>query len=78
MEKKLIEEAVVALLESAANRETKQGVLVYTKILEMLASAKSAGEVEEIRNKLNQTLVGIEAHGHLTKEEFEIVRNLRE
>ena len=78
MRKALIEEAVRTLLNSANTRGTQQGVLVYTKVLEMLAAATREEQVNEITQMLNSSLTGIEAHGSFTAEEFVIVRKLRE
>ena len=78
MDKDQIIEAVRTLRDSAVNRKTEQGMLVYTKTLEILAAAKTVEQVEEIRTKLNHALFGIEAHGYLTKDEFEVVCRLRQ
>ena len=77
MKKEMIIEAVQQLLASAQARRTNQGVLVYTRVLQMLELAKDSTEIEEVRSKLNKALVGIEAHGDLTESEFVIIRNLR-
>lgn len=72
-----IAQAVRDLLASAKNRNTDQGVVVYTNILKMLEEAETPGQVNEIREELNRALTGIEAHGDLTDSEFAIVRRLR-
>ena len=77
MNKELIAQAVRELLTSARNRGTDQGVLVYTNVLQMLEEAEKQGQIDEIQNRLNQALRGIEAHGDLTDVEFAIVRMLR-
>jgi len=63
-----------ALLNSANTRKTKQGVIVYTTILEEL---NCGNDIESILNKLNKALIGIEAHGDLTNDEFSYVKKLR-
>ncbi|QDT82776.1 hypothetical protein [Gimesia chilikensis] len=65
-----IYDAVSFLLESAKDRNTSQGVLVYTKILELLDNSRNEKEVQEILGKLNRSLAGIEAHGWFTDEEL--------
>lgn len=70
-------EAVSFLLQSANERNTSQGVLVYTKIIEMLGDAKDGQEVAEILGKLNRSLSGMEAHGDFTDDECERVLFLR-
>jgi hypothetical protein len=72
-----IHQAVTFLLNSARNRDTSQGVLVYTKILEMLDAASDEQAVVELLGKLNRSLEGMEAHGHFTEQEFERVILLR-
>lgn len=72
-----IREAVSFLLESARNRDTSQGVLVYTNILEMIDAAHDDKAVCELLGKLNRSLAGIEAHGDFTNEEYERVLLLR-
>jgi hypothetical protein len=75
--KEKIETLTKALLESAHARGTKQGVVVFERSLELLGAASSDGEVSDVLRKLNRALVGIEAHGDLTDQEFEWVRGLR-
>ena len=48
MNKQKIRALVNSLLNSAKHRGTNQGVIVYTKALEMLQSATTDQEVEEI------------------------------
>jgi pectate lyase len=78
MKKETIIAAVCALRDSAKARGTEQGVVVYARVLQMLESAETSKDVEDVRIKLNQALMGIEAHGDLTDAEFTIVRKLRE
>ncbi len=75
--KQEIYDAVSFLLESAIDRNTSQGVLVYTKIIEQLDNSKNEKEVQEILGRLNRSLAGIEAHGWFTDEEFKRVLLLR-
>ncbi len=77
IDKNDILEAVSFLLRSANERGTSQGLVVYTKIVEMLNDAKDNDTVEEILGKLNRALAGIEAHGDFTDKEFEKVLFLR-
>jgi hypothetical protein len=78
MNKKLkIAEYTKALLDSAIKRGTKQGVLVYTSILDELIDKIDSSDIDNILNKLNNALIGIEAHGDLTNEEYLFVKKLR-
>jgi hypothetical protein len=77
MTKLEIHNAVSFLLQSARDRGTTQGVLVYTKILEMIDNSQDEKTMREVLGKLNRSLVGIEAHGDFTDEEFEKVLLLR-
>ncbi|QDU49584.1 hypothetical protein [Gimesia panareensis] len=70
-------EAVSFLLESAEDRGTAQGILVYTTFLEMIESARDGTAVQELLGKLNHNLAGIEAHGDFTPEEYKQVLFLR-
>jgi hypothetical protein len=72
-----IYQAVSYLLESAKNRDTSQGVLVYTKFLDMIDAAQDDKAVRELLVRLNRSLAGIEAHGDFTDEEFKRVLFLR-
>ena len=78
MNKQLIKALVEALLLSAENRGTNQGVLIFNKVLELLEQSNTHDESVEILCKLNKALVGIEAHGDLTDDEFTVVRQLRD
>ncbi|MCH7226249.1 hypothetical protein [Haloferula sp. A504] len=66
------------LLDSALSRDTEQGLVVFRKALELLGEAGSEAEILSVLEKLNKALVGIEAHGYLTSEEFGWVKELRE
>ena len=65
------------LLNSALFRETEQGAAVFRKMLELLERSPSEVEALDVLEKLNKALVGIEAHGYLTPEEFRWVQELR-
>ena len=67
-----------SLLDSALSRETEQGLIVFRKALELLDEARSEVETLSVLAKLNKALVGIEAHGYLTSEEFGWVKELRD
>ena len=69
---------VEALLSSAKSRKTEQGLVVYNKVLSLLSAANCEEEVKDVLEKLNRALVGIEAHGHLSDEEFRHVLALRD
>lgn len=71
-----IRQLTEALLNSARARGTNQGVLVFEKVLESLDES-SDDEAIDVLKRLNGALVGIEAHGDLTDEEFRFVRELR-
>ena len=77
MNKTKIVDAVQSLLSSSRDRETSQGILVYENVLKMLDIATSEAEVQDTLGKLNRSLAGIEAHGDLTNDEYELVRLLR-
>lgn len=70
-------EAVLFLLESAKNRDTSQGILVYTGFLDEIDAAQDDQAVRELLVKLNRSLAGIEAHGYFTDDEFKRVLFLR-
>ncbi|QDV17170.1 hypothetical protein Pan153_18050 [Gimesia panareensis] len=70
-------EAVSFLLESAEDRGTTQGILVYSTFLEKIESARDGEAVQELLGKLNHALAGIEAHGDFTPEEYKQVLFLR-
>ena len=59
-----------SLLDSALSRETEQGLLVFRKALEQFDVGRSDAETLCVLRKLNKALVGIEAHGYLTANEF--------
>ncbi len=65
------------LLDSALSRDTKQGLIVFRKALELFDEACSEAETMGVLAKLNKALIGIETHGHLTSEEFGWVKELR-
>lgn len=65
------------LLKSAKSRGTEQGVIVYQLIIEELAGETSSDKVVDSLKSLNRSLAGIEAHGHYTDSEFELVQELR-
>ena len=65
------------LLELAKARDTNQGVKVYEGALKKIGEASSQSEVEIFAEKLRHALGGIEAHGHFTSEEFEVVKAIR-
>ncbi len=66
------------LLELAKARDTNQGVKVYEGALKKIGESSSQSEVDDFFGKLNHALTGIEAHGHFTNEEFEVVKAIRE
>lgn len=66
------------LLQLASIRGTHQGVKVYETMLERLRNATTQEEVDYCADRLKHALVGIEAHGHFTEEEFKIVEAVRE
>lgn len=69
---------VKILLDSALLRGVEQGVAVFRKSIDFLDGCTSEQEVFDALVKLNKALAGIEAHGHLTEEEFILVKELRE
>ena len=72
-----IREAVSFLLESARHRDTSQGILVYTRLLERIDAVQDDKAVRELLGELNRSLAGMEAHGDFTDEEFKRVLLLR-
>lgn len=77
MDKSKIASAVQSLLSLAQDRGTDQGVRVYNGVLKLLDSATTDEEIRVVLEKLNRALIGIEAHGHFTDEEFRVVQFLR-
>ena len=65
------------LLKSAKDRKIDQGRLVCEKTIESLQMAKSKLDIEKLLKKFNRVYSGIEAHGSLTAEEFQIIKELR-
>ena len=68
---------IAKLLELAKARDTKQGVKVYEGALKKIGDASSQDEVDDFFEKLKHALIGIEAHGHFTNEEFKVVKAIR-
>ena len=68
---------IQSLLNSALSRDTEQGVVVFRKTLELLGEASSEAETLSVLANLNRALLGIEAHGYLTWQEFAWVKELR-
>jgi hypothetical protein len=67
----------MALLDSARDRKTAQGVVVFEKVLELLDKSEVEEPTAEVLRKLNRSLIGIEAHGYLTNDEYQRVLALR-
>ena len=65
------------LQEYAQNRNTLQGVKIYEGALKKIGEASAQSEIDDLACKLKHALAGIEAHGHFTSEEFEVVKNIR-
>lgn len=76
--KAIFEDKVRFLLLSAKERGTKQGVLVCEKTLTELASGKDEESQIQLLSVFNKAYIGIEAHGHITSEEFIAINTLRE
>lgn len=72
-----ITDAVSFLLQSAIDRDSSQGVFVYTKVLELVDATSDESSLRDVLGKLNRSLAGIEAHGDFTDKEFERVLFLR-
>lgn len=72
-----ITDAVSFLLQSATDRDSSQGVVVYTKVLELVDATSDESSLRGVLGKLNRSLAGIEAHGDFTNKEFERVLFLR-
>lgn len=68
---------VARLLEMARARDASQGVKVYEGVIKKIEDASSQDEVENLAEKLKHALTGIEAHGHFTNEEFDVVKKIR-
>lgn len=70
-------DSINQLLTSAKSRNTNQGVKLYEAALEKIKAASSDDEVEIYLEKMKHALIGIEAHGFFTSEEFEVVKVIR-
>ena len=68
---------VLKLLKYAQDRYTNQGVEIYEVTLKKISEASTQNEIDDLAKKLNHALVGIEAHGYFTSEEFEVVKGIR-
>lgn len=68
---------VSKLLKSAQDRSTNQGVKIYEGALKKIGETSTQSEIDDLVKKLNHALSGIEAHGHFTSEEFEVVKGIR-
>ena len=68
---------VGTLLEMARARDTNQGVELYEWTLKRIEEASSQGEIEILADGLRDALAGIEAHGHFTNDEFDVVELIR-
>lgn len=68
---------VSKLLKSAQDRSTNQGIKIYEGALKKIGEASTQSEIDDLAKKLNHALSGIEAHGHFTSEEFEVVKGIR-
>ena len=71
-------EKVKQLLELANNRNTNQGLKVYEGALKKIDDASTQKEIDDLVKKLNHALSRIEAHGHFTNEEYQIVKEIRQ
>ena len=69
---------VKKLLELANNRNTSQGLKIYEGALKKIGDASTQNEVDDLVKKLGHALSGIEAHGHFTNEEYEVVKEIRQ
>jgi len=65
------------LQKYAKARDTSQGVKVYEGAFKKIVMSISQDEVDDYFVKLKHALAGIEAHGYFTKEEFEVVKDIR-
>jgi hypothetical protein len=77
IDKNILLDHVGRLLELAKARDTNQGVKVYEGALKKIGEASSQSEIDSFAEKLKHALAGIEAHGYLTDEEFEVVKEVR-
>jgi hypothetical protein len=69
---------VKKLLELASNRNTSQGLKIYEGALKKIGDASTQNEIDDLVKKLDHALSGIEAHGHFTNEEYEVVKEIRQ
>jgi hypothetical protein len=76
--KNIIEEKINFIYQSARQRETEQGILVCKSALEKFSASSTEAATKDILCKFNQDFFGIEAHGHLTQKEFEVIKELKE
>ncbi len=73
----LLKSRVHKLLELATERNTKQGVIIFESVLNKLDKPMNELEKKELLESFKKALTGMEAHGHFTKDEFEIVTSIR-
>lgn len=55
-----ITDAVSFLLQSAIDRDSSQGVVVYTKVLELVDATSDESSLRDVLGKLNRSFAGIE------------------
>ena len=79
MDKKIeLLEKVKKLLKFANDRNTNQGLKIYEGAIKKIGDASTQEEVYDLVKKLDHALSGIEAHGHFTSEEYQIVKEIRQ
>lgn len=65
------------LVRYALNRSDKQGLVVYEAVLEKLQCCDHDEDFVEILKSLERALLGIEAHGYFSNEEYQVVEKIR-
>ncbi|MDP7016375.1 MAG: hypothetical protein QGG36_11275 [Pirellulaceae bacterium] len=76
MVKAQLTQSLEFLLQSAKNRQTRQGVEAFEWALQSLDESSGA-DAQAILRDVNRILLGLESHGDLTDEEFAQVKILR-
>jgi len=65
------------LIKLAHGRKTTQGLTVYEGAISKIANVYTRADLNILLEKLNHALSGIEAHGHFTSDEYQIVQEIR-
>ncbi len=72
-----IQLTIQSILDSAQKRNTEQGLLVCKETLRLLFTASTEQDLCDLIYKFNKAYVGIEAHGDLTIDEYQMICKVR-